>query len=599
MKTFRHLLKTPLKKRWLRASLAGLILTVVTKVGYVCETSAGTNDVIPRSFFGLHGMGYGSNGNPVPYQPWGLIRTWDHWGNGNISWAGLEPSKGTFNWTAMDATVNAVTNLNVAILHCFGAGPSWAGGTAPTNILDWDLFITNFVTRYHTKIKYLETWNEAMAGEGFYTGTTPMLVQMEHDLYTITKSIDPTITVLTPDATGGKGNMTIFYSQYFAAGGTNCDAVAFHGYCSEAGVANQICYPEEIIGIVGNLKAAMNAYGQGSKPIFCTEGDWGSEGSGANQPTTNDAVAFLARHYLLMWSLGVSSYAWYDWENNNGYWQWGELWDPTYGLGAAGIAYQQLYYWMVGAKMSQPATNQGSVYTCGFTRPGGYQALAVWNTNRTSTSSFTVPNGYVQYRDLVGNLYSISGTTVTIGIEPILLENMNEPIFSGLTSHTNTYGVASVTLTGSVSSYGTYPPKGTAVTVTINGNAQGTTTSDTNGDFSINYNTTGLPASPTPYTVTYSNAAAGSFPAATDTSSTLTINPLPVVLNGLSANGTQFIFSYPTIAGQTNQLQYSTNLSSGVWLPAGDPVVGTGVPVLVTNSINPSMQMFFRLSITE
>ena len=66
------------------------------------------------------------------------------------------------------------------ILHCFGAGPSWAGGNAPTNIQDWDLFITNFVTRYHTKIKYLETWNEAMAGEGFYTGTTAMLVQMAH-----------------------------------------------------------------------------------------------------------------------------------------------------------------------------------------------------------------------------------------------------------------------------------------------------------------------------------------------------------------------------------------------------------------------------------
>ena len=119
-----------------------------------------------------------------------------------------------------------------AILHCFGAGPSWAGGNAPTNILDWDLFITNFVTRYHTKIKYLETWNEAAAGEGFYTGTTAMLVQMEHDLYTITKSIDPTVTVLTPDATGGKTVVLNFFNGYFAAGGTNCDAIAFHGYYS-------------------------------------------------------------------------------------------------------------------------------------------------------------------------------------------------------------------------------------------------------------------------------------------------------------------------------------------------------------------------------
>jgi hypothetical protein len=83
-----------------------------------------------------------------------------------------------------------------------------------------------------------------------------------------------------------------------------------------------------------------------------------------------------------------------------------------------------------------------------------------------------------------------------------------------------------------VTSYATNLPSGTAVTVTINGNTQATTISDAMGDFSINYNTTGLPASPTPYTVTYSNAAAGSLPAATDTSSTLTVNQQPVVLTG-------------------------------------------------------------------
>jgi hypothetical protein len=577
MKTFRHLLKTPLKMRWFRAGLAGLLLAVGAGAGYVCETSAQsqTNVVIPRSFFGLHAMGYGTSPYPVPYQPWGVIRLWDHWGYGDVGWSYLEPSRGTFTWTALDSTVNAVTNLNCKIIYCFGDGPSWAGGNAPTNIADWDTFITNFVTRYHTRIKYLETWNEAAAGEGFYTGTTAMLVQLEHDLYTITKSIDPTVTVLSPDATGGKTVVLNFFNGYFAAGGTNSDAIAFHAYNSETGVANQICYAEEMIGIVGNLKTAMNTYGQSSKPILATEGDWGTEGSGANQPTTNDAVAFFAREYLLLWSLGVSTYTWYDWENNNGYWQYGEMWDETYGLGAAGIAYQQLYYWMVGAKMTQPYAVSGSVFTVGFTRPGGYQALAVWNTNRASTSTFTVPSGYVQYRDLAGNLNNLTNS-VTIGIEPILLENRNEPIYSFLTSNTNTYGAASVTLTGIASSYGVYPPKGTAVTVTINGNAQGTTTSDTNGDFSINYNTTGLPAGATPYTVTYSNAAAGSLPAATDTSSTLTVNPLPVVLTGTEAyngttNASASILSVSNLVGSDNvTLNGSVGLASAN--PGAEPI---------------------------
>ncbi|MGD0745095.1 MAG: hypothetical protein ABSA45_08060, partial [Verrucomicrobiota bacterium] len=108
-------------------------------------TSTVTNVVIPRMFFGLHAMGYGTSPYPVPYQPWGLMRDWDHWGGiGNFNWKDIEPSKGTFTWAAMDAAVNAVTNLNVEFLHCFGGGPSWAGGNAPTNIADWDLFITNF-----------------------------------------------------------------------------------------------------------------------------------------------------------------------------------------------------------------------------------------------------------------------------------------------------------------------------------------------------------------------------------------------------------------------------------------------------------------------
>ena len=72
----------------------------------------------------------------------------------------------------------------------------------------------------------------------------------------------------------------------------------------------------------------------------------------------------------------------------------------------------------------------------------------------------------------------------------------------------------------------------------------------------------------------------------------------PAQIGGISVSGTQFVFSYPTVSGQTYQLQYITDLSSGAWLPAGGPVLGTGAPVSATNSISSSMQMFFRLSIT-
>jgi hypothetical protein len=397
--------------------VAASALTVFCLLLCIHEASA---DTIPSRFFGMHSMA------AFPLKPYGLFRTWDHYGTGDHNWRDLEKSKGVFTWKPIDDLVDALKGKNVDILYCFGKTPSWAAASPtspPVNIQDWDDFVTAFVNRYHASIKYLEVWNEAMAGEGFYTGTIPQLVNLARHLDSIANTIDPTITILTPDATGGSYNMTKFYGDYFAAGGgAYADVIAFHGYCSMAG-ANQITPAEEIINIVTALKGAMNSYGQGSKPIFCTEGDWGTEGSNSNNHTTDECVAFLARHYLLQWSLGVSVYAWYSWDNNNGSWQWGQLWTPAGGLNAAGIAYGELYKWMVGATMSQPYTAKGSVGTCGFTRPGGYQALAVWDTNTASPSTFTVPSGYIQYRDLAGGLHSISGTTVTIGIKPILLEN--------------------------------------------------------------------------------------------------------------------------------------------------------------------------------
>ncbi|HVU08557.1 MAG TPA: YDG domain-containing protein [Verrucomicrobiae bacterium] len=126
--------------------------------------------------------------------------------------------------------------------------------------------------------------------------------------------------------------------------------------------------------------------------------------------------------------------------------------------------------------------------------------------------------------------------------------------FLGLNNRTITYGTSSVTLTGILTTNGTYPPSGTVVAATINGNAQNTTTYDSTGDFTLNYNTTGLSASATPYTVTYLSAANGGFPAETNAATTLTINPLPVVLTGTrfydeTATATAAILSVSNLVG--------------------------------------------------
>jgi hypothetical protein len=88
---------------------------------------------------------------------------------------------------------------------------------------------------------------------------------------------------------------------------------------------------------------------------------------------------------------------------------------------AAITAYKQIRNWMVGAVMTSPCSPSGTVWNCTFTRPGGYHAVAVWNTARNS--AFTVPSGYTRYRDLAGKTRATAaGASVTIGVRPLLFE---------------------------------------------------------------------------------------------------------------------------------------------------------------------------------
>jgi hypothetical protein len=77
---------------------------------------------------------------------------------------------------------------------------------------------------------------------------------------------------------------------------------------------------------------------------------------------------------------------------------------------------------MNGKPIPPPPSLFHGVYTCDLTRPGGYQAQAVWNTD--GSSSYIVPSQFIQYRDSAGNTYPIpSNQQVAIGPRPILLEN--------------------------------------------------------------------------------------------------------------------------------------------------------------------------------
>jgi hypothetical protein len=149
------------------------------------------------------------------------------------------------------------------------------------------------------------------------------------------------------------------------------------------------------------------------------------------------------------------------------------------------------------------------------------------------------------------------------------------PVFSGLTpSQAIGYGNSSITLSGTLSASGAYPAAGETITVTIDGNAQTTTVSDATGDFSINYNSSTVPASGTYYAIGYSYAGDGALNPCDNSLTKLTVtNPPPVTASiTLPTDGVLSII----FTGNPNTayvVQTATNLA-GPWQPVSTNSAG-------------------------
>jgi hypothetical protein len=359
---------------------------------------------------------------PWPPMPITGIRLWDTFTN----WSLLEPSRGTYDWPALDRWLEAAKSHGVDVLFTFGGTPTWASsnptGTCdynaggcypPLNMRDWDDFVRAIAAHSAGRIKYWELWNEANQHE-YWSGGIPALVTMAQHASAIIKSIDPSAKIFTPSGVGGATDTSTFLDKFLAAGGGQfVDGVAFHGYVNSVPPL-----PEDVNRIVDALQNVMARRGLGGQPLWDTESSWGPA---IHLPNEDDQVAFVARHYILQWSKGVQRDYWYAWNDT----KTGTLWDvPRHKIRRAGTAYGELVSWLTDAEMTAPcAMAPDSTWTCGLTLHGGMQAQVVWNSSvsASSTTQFHPLPKYVQYRSLDGTITPISERTIYIGSKPLLL----------------------------------------------------------------------------------------------------------------------------------------------------------------------------------
>jgi hypothetical protein len=97
----------------------------------------------------------------------------------------------------------------------------------------------------------------------------------------------------------------------------------------------------------------------------------------------------------------------------------------------AGIAYQQIYSWMVGFNVNQSCATNKAVWTCNLSGSGGYLGQIVWDTSKTchsgvcTHSNYKFDPTYKQYVTLYGKGGQLKGSTAPIGYLPVLLQNHN------------------------------------------------------------------------------------------------------------------------------------------------------------------------------
>ncbi|OGB22804.1 MAG: hypothetical protein A3I66_12910 [Burkholderiales bacterium RIFCSPLOWO2_02_FULL_57_36] len=369
--------------------------------------------IVAPEFFGMHLAAQSHEG--WPSVKFGIQRTWDSWPG--VSWNVLNPSAGVYNWTTLDTLVNDSVAHGVELVYVFGHVPQWAS-TNPSGNCDgstagdcyapqaqaWRDFVAQITDRYKGKIKYWELWNEPNAGN-FWKGTHAQLVEMARNAYPIIKNAGGTVLSPSPQGTSSHTWIDAYLS---AGGGSYLDIVTFHGYLYGA--------PETLGTLVSNIRAVQNKHGLSAKPLWDTEHSWGDKSwpMGADQ---DQQSAWLARYIVLSFFHRIERSFWYGWEH----FVWGSLFDrSTDTILKPGIAYREVYNWMIGASF-QSCTTSGSAYQCRITRANGYEGLIVWNGS--GNSNITVPPGYNRMRTLDATSSAVSaGQVISAGMKPVLIE---------------------------------------------------------------------------------------------------------------------------------------------------------------------------------
>nr|OEJ74560.1 hypothetical protein BH720_13880 [Desertifilum tharense IPPAS B-1220] len=391
---------------------------------------APTSKPIPASLFNLNliNLDYGASWPSIPFRIWR---------NFYADWPLLEPRQGEWNFATLDRDMALAEQQGVEVMLILKETPTWAsarpeepgccypnppnGAVAEAkNIEDWKNYVRTVATRYRGRVRYYELWNEPNVPR-FYSGTIEQLVRLNQAAYQVLKQVDPNITVVS-SGLSPYGEHLRYFERYLALGGGQAaDVIGYHFYVAPHA-------PEAMLPVIRHVQALMAKYQVADKPLWNTEMGWRMENSDQNiedetwagRPlNSRDAVAYLARSYILNWAAGVEQVYWYAWGHRS-------MGLTDYNLKrpkAVARAYTELQRWLVGSTLKQCETRQRA-WICQLQRSDGSMAWMVWNPNRNQRLELPPEWGVRQMQELSGKRHSLVGRNhVKMHPTPLLLES--------------------------------------------------------------------------------------------------------------------------------------------------------------------------------
>jgi hypothetical protein len=333
-------------------------------------------------------------------------------------------------------------------------GQTTGGCYPPVDVATGDTYWKDFLTAVYQHvtangwhIATWECWNEPNIQSEYYGSDTQALSYLSTmcaDLRSTISSLDSSAKFTTPAPTrptdAGNNNVVTWLSTWLSdpQNVQSADIVAFHGYvCLDASNCTASSAEDVAIGVVNPLKDALGGTPAASMPLWDTEGSDDAGNQAISDPDFH--AAFLARFSILQQSAGVATFAYWGWDFGNGINLVDYPGDDPNATGTAlnpaGVAWQQLYAWTVGATYTSGCSNaSGTIYTCPLKGSSGASELIVWdaaNVNSCSNdvcgnTTFTIPSGssFTRCTDLAGNpcTSGISGGAVLVGAKPVLLQ---------------------------------------------------------------------------------------------------------------------------------------------------------------------------------